>query len=529
MLKRVFRVVALMLFVVTLFGCAKVTDDDLPRTTETISVPQAGHSESQPEPAESQPSNTEETEPHSRYKISATSSIESDFDYFGIGMEPAKDALALSDLCAIFPDEEQHYLYFKIPEDTEHAAYRIDTMRINGVEYELQLLEVDGSYQKYAVADWRLDEDNTYEISEIHFYNEKNSADKQTYNTTLECIVFINDEQYYFQQEHRYHITLEGTLFESVYQFNKDKNAFQDLWNNLIAKPSGLDEDDRSFFYFAFNCYDTDREIKFTPSEILQLEVEYNQLTYAYEGKDKNQAENITPMSKKSTEVITPDDFEVTSNSKYSNKKIYKYNTINRLDDATLERNKNAENAKTLEYAARSYDWAVQFGDRYGYSNRRLEAGWLFGKTYDVLYTQIEDFKAIHIVYRYDGKKFDLDTDSLIADEPVTVPEVVIKPTPKEKEEHNEKVIIDDPELTRWEKFIELVKLKFKPNWKTIVLIVIVVIVLAVVLVIRIRFGRIFRNKRLSSAVKELIQDRDSDALEEIIEDVIDQSERDDD
>lgn len=510
MQKRVFRVIALLCFIMTLFGCGKVTDDDLDPHKESISV--------------SQPSTSENATPRSRYIISATSSIVNDLEYFGIEMTAAEDDLALSDLCAIFPDEEQYYLYFKMPEDTEYSAYRVDTMCVNDWEYTLQRLEVDGSYQKYAVEGWHLAEDDVYEISEIHFYNEKDPDDKQTYNMSQECIVYINDEQYYFQQEYRYHITLAGTLFESVYQFNKDKNVFQDLWNNAIAKPSGLDEDDRSFFYFAFNCYDVDRNIHFVPDDILRLEVAYNQLTYAYEGKDKDQKENIKPEVKEISEVIEPDEVEVFSDGKYSNKKIYKYHTINRLDDATLDRNKDAENAKTLEYAARSYDWAVQFGNSSGYPNRNIEAGW-FGKTYDILYTQIEDFKTIHIVYRYGGKVFDLNTNSLIAEVPVTVPEDVDKPTKPEKEEHRIKVILEDKDKTLFEKIVEIYRLE----QKLITVVIIAVILGAVVLLVRIRFGKLFRNRRLSAAVKELIQDGDSDAIEEIIEDIFDPDERDED
>lgn len=40
MRKRVFLAFTLLFFVPTLFGCAKVTDDDLPPVTETISASQ---------------------------------------------------------------------------------------------------------------------------------------------------------------------------------------------------------------------------------------------------------------------------------------------------------------------------------------------------------------------------------------------------------------------------------------------------------------------------------------------------------
>lgn len=500
MKKKAYLLCLTALLAISLFGCARVTDEKLPASKTEVEIPV-------PEPA-----NTD-SEQRSRYIINEESTIASDLEYFGIEMVNGDSALALSDLCAIFPDEKQYYLYFRMPKDSEYDAYRIDSMCINGRDCAVELLEIDGSYQKYAISDWTVSADNVYEISEIHFWNEKDSADVQTYNMSQECVVYINDEQYYFSQEYRYHITLAGRNLEAVYQFNKEKNVFQDLWYNIIAKPEGLDEDNRSFFYFAFNCYDVDRDIKFTPDEILQLDVEYTQLTYAYEGKEDEAAKNPDPQTKQMSETIKPDNIKVVSDSKYSNKKIYEYNTIYRLDDATLEQNKDAENAQTLEFASREYEWAVAFGDRWGYTHRTHEdKGGTYGVwpwlKYDVQFTQVEDFNAIHIVYRHDGKVFDLNTNSLVADTPTTIIEPTEKPTREEKEEYREEVIRQDDDLNWFEKIVAIYHIK---GW-------VIGIALAAVLILIARFWikSKIQKKQIKAAVKDLIEDGDTDGIKDL-------------
>ena len=503
MKKKTYLLYLTALFAVSLFGCTRVTDEDIPSQKVEIETPVS-------EPVSSI------SEPTSRYIINKESAITSDLEYFGIEMVNGDVTLALSDLCAIFPDEEQYYLYFRMPEDNEYDAYRINSMCINGRDHVVELLEIDGSYQKYAISDWTVSADNVYEISEIHFRNEKDPADTQTYNMSQECVVYINDEQYYFSQEHRYHITLAGRNIEAVYQFNKEKNVFQDLWYNLIEKPEGLDEDNRSFFYFAFNCYDVDRDIKFTPDEILQLDVKYDQLTYAYEGKEKAAAENPDPQIKAMTQRIEPDNIKVVSDSKYSNKKIYEYDTIYRLDDATLEQNKDAENATTLEFASREYEWAVAFGDRWGYTHRTTkDNGGTYGllsKNYDVQFTQIEDFNAIHIVYRHDGKVFDLNTNSLIADTPTTIVEPAEKPTRDEREKYRKEVIMQDDELNWLEKFIAIYHIK---GW-----VIGIALAVALILIVRFWIKSKIQKKQIKAAVRDWIEDADSDGIKDLEKDV---------
>lgn len=310
------------------------------------------------------------------------------------------------------------------------------------------------NYHKYLLESPEITDNHEYEITAFNFINEKKKEDSHKYNISMLCEIKADEEAIVFIQEHRYHITLAGKLFESVYQFNKERNGFVDLWNKTIGNIEGLDEDERSFFYFAFDCYDVDNGNEFEPDDILRLDVEYNQFTYAYEGKDKELAINIVPEKKYIEKKIEPDEISVTSTDKRSNKKIYKYNTINKLDDANLEKNRDSENATTLQYAARAYDWAVMIGDQYGYTNKNLEAG-LISKKYDINYVLIEDFKAIHIVYRYEGEIYDLNTNSLIAETPISVTEDVEKPTPDEVDDHNDYIIDTNEELSWFEKFIK--------------------------------------------------------------------------
>ena len=274
--------------------------------------------------------------------------------------------------CGRITDEDCFYVYFKMPLDDEYNAYRVKSIVMNNREYDLTLLDSNENYHKYLLESPEITDNHEYEITAFNFINEKKKEDSHKYNISMLCEIKADEEAIVFIQEHRYHITLAGKLFESVYQFNKERNGFVDLWNKTIGNIEGLDEDERSFFYFAFNCYDIDKDIEFKPEDILRLDVEYNQLTYAYEGQDKEVAANIVPEKKPIEKIIEPDEISVTSRGKRSNKKIYKYNTINKLDDANLEKNRDAENAKVLQYAARSYDWAVMIGDQYGYPNKQI-------------------------------------------------------------------------------------------------------------------------------------------------------------
>lgn len=470
-------------------GCGRITDVEMPDNTQTIIIPSNA----------SETSTSEEIEPTSKYCITKTSSLEEDCRKIGFDITAEDMALALADIKFIFPDEDKFYVYFKMPLDDEYNAYRVESIVMNNWEYNLTLLDNNGNYHKYLLESLRITDNHEYEITEFNFINEKKEEDGHKYNLDMLCEIKADEEFILFTQEHRYHITLAGGLFESVYQFNKERNGFVDLWNKTIGNIEGLDEDERSFYYFAFNCYDIDRDIKFTPEDILQLDVEYNQLTYAYEGDNEELAENIEPEKKFIEKTIEPDGTKVISTGKRSNKKIYEYDTINKLDDVNLERNKDEENAKVLQYAARENDWAVMVGDQYGYPKKRLEAGVWFNKKYDINYTLIEDFEAIHIVYRYEGEVFDLNTNSLIAERPDTVIEPVQPATKPEKNDYDKYTIVTDKDMSWFEKFIKL------GNRDKIIIVVCILSIFVGVGYIFLKFKKKNKETGLIEQVKELL------------------------
>lgn len=497
-MKKVRLVWWIVISLLLLSGCNTVPSESAASSVNKSSVAQSEASSSTSE------STSFIAEPTSRYKINEHSTIESDFGYFAIDMVPDKTSLALSDICAIFPDENCFYIYFTMPEDTENNAYRAKTITINGYKYDLVFLEVNGGYQKYAVNDMRVSEDNSYEITEIDYTNENDAEDTWTYNISQVCTVALDDESLVFQQEHHYSIVLQGQLFESIYQFNKDKNVFEDLWNNVIHNTDGMDVDKRSFFYFAFKCYDRERGIHFRPDDILSLDVEYNQLSYTYEGKNKDEAKSIKPAIKEIEQTIEPDEVKVVNDSKYSNKKMYKYNTINKLTDADLSKNVGNANAKTLQTAAKSYDWAVQFGNQQGYPYKLQEVGFIF-KTYDYEYTQIEDFKSINIIYRYDGETYNLKTANLIADTPVTITEKVEKATEKEIIEYDDEVTDQNSELNWFEKQAEKISRRVEPI-KIYITIAAILVLFGIVIGLRISGSHKKKLRIDDSSIEEFAQ-----------------------
>ena len=272
-----------------------------------------------------------------------------------------------------------------------------------------------------------------------------------------------------------------GQPFESIYQFNKDNNVLVDLWGKAVGDVELLDEDKRSFFYFAFNCYDTERDIYFEPDDILQLDVKYNRFTYEYQGKEET--ENINPDSKEVEQRIEPDERKIAGgDEKRSNKKLYIYNTINRLSEADLSKDVSSTNAAVLRQAAKKYDWAVQFGAEEGYPYKNTEAGILWNHQYDINYTEIEDFNAIHIVYRYEGRRVSTGTNSLIYEETI----VVSEPTDdkrnreeKKKDENNWALVklLEDEDLSFLKKNIEIIKLYAKPVLPFVLTILVIMLI----------------------------------------------------
>ena len=412
--------------------------------------------------------------------ITDTSAISADFKVFNLEMNEQNDDLALSDLVIMFPVEECFYIYFTMPADQDTYAYRVKDMVINEKCCELELIGVEGYYQKYKLygVEEIITDDNLYQISRINLYNENNKEETYTYNIRQNVTAVLDEEKFFFEQEYFHNITLKGQMFESIYQFNEENNVLVDLWSKVIGDVERLDEDRRSFFYFAFKCYDTERKIHFKPEDILQLDVEYMRLSYEYMGEDSEIANNLEPEKNEISESIKPDARYITSSDKRSNKKAYKYNTINKLSEADLTQNIGNANAEILRQAAKQYDWAVQFGAGDGYIHKSNEAG-IWNKTYDINYTEIEDFKTIYIVYRHEGKTISTKTNSLILEKSTEVVEMIPeKPSKNEERQYDLHTVWQDENLMFYDKIVKSLHLILEPSIPWIILMLIVIGVL---------------------------------------------------
>ena len=120
-------------------------------------------------------------------------------------------------------------------------------------------------------------------------------------------------------------------------------------------------------------------------------------------------------------------------------------------------------------------------------------------------FTQVEDFNAIHIIYRHDGKVFDLNTNSLVADTSTTIIEPITKPTGEEKEEYRKEVILQDDDLNWFEKIIAIYHLK---GW-----VIGIVLAAILILIVWLWFKNKIQKKQIKKAVKDLIEDGDTDGL----------------
>lgn len=432
-----------------------------------------------------------DSKPSGKYKIGEDTSIESDFEILGLELKAGPSELALTDIKCAFPDENLTYFYFNMPCDTEQAAYRVDSIVIDGYSYAAKELVVRDYYQKYAIENLRESTEGVYEISKVKFSNLKNPDDTQTMNLARNITMGIGDSGFVFTQEYLYSILLQGQCFESVYQFNKENNVLVDLWAHVIGDLDLLDGDKRSFFYFAFNCYDTERGVHFTPQDILQLDVEFTRMSYQYEGKDAEQAKNIQPVSDVVQDTISPDVVKkvTAADEKRSNERLYVYHRINRLSEADLTKNVSDSNALVLAEAARQYDWAVQFGDQQGYPYKITDVKSLTGHKYDISYTRVKDFKTIHIVYRQNGRTISTKTESLVKDTTEQTVELVRKPTPSEKLEYEKEKIRQDKSNNVFGKAISYLSLYAQTYaWQ------IVFGVLAIVLILLGWLG--FRNRK---------------------------------
>ena len=459
---------------------------------------------------ETNPENTEATvTTQERYKFNDNSAIEADFELLNMACNEVTQELVFADLAVMFPVEDICYVYYKMPEDISDYKYRISDIVIDEQEFKLELLQAIEGYHKYKFTGFEKirNDENYYRISEVNYYNEVYENDTPTYNIAKNVTITLDEEKFFFEQENEYAITLMGQPFESIYQFNKDNNVLVDLWGKVVGNVELLDEDKRSFFYFAFNCYDTERDIYFNPDDILQLEVEYDRLTYSYQGKEKEEVENLKPIRKDNiSETIKPDEYKVAGeDEKRSNKKLYVYNTINKLSEADLSKDVNSTNAAVLNQAAKKYDWAVQFGAKDGYPYKSTEAGILWKHQYDINYTRMENLKSLQIIYRYEGRKVSTGTDSLIFDEVTTVVEPVKPPSNPDIIKWKLKTIWQEENLFFVEKVIETIKLYAKT------VVPYVLIILVIMLIRNMCKSKLVRavGKQLGNKIIEKIEEKE--------------------
>lgn len=231
------------------------------------------------------------------------------------------------------------------------------------------------------------------------------------------------DGKYFFEQEHVNHIVLTGMLLESIYQFENERGLLRDAWNNLWNNTSIKDGDQRSFYYFAFNCFDREIDHYFTPDEITEIVIDYTINQYTFKGAQDDYREAALTRTEKKIQIVTPETINVTAhNSSNSNDSPYIYNTIYKLSEAEIKENgtgdgKNSElsNSNTLSTAKQAgYDWVVHFGDTEGYRYCESYTDSLFSDSCEIDYTLVEEFSAVSMKYKYQGKKYSVQTDTLV-------------------------------------------------------------------------------------------------------------------
>lgn len=354
------------------------------------------------------------------YQIDETTSIKNDFYHLGIErvQYPNLNDLLRSELISMIYLDTTLYLYMAMPQETDD---QVNYIIINGHKYEndMRLLNMDNNYRKYAFSDFLPAPDSRYVISEIGF---KNPEGRETcYVTEINCQMSAGEEEYFFEQETVNHIVLTGMLLESIYQFENERGLIRDAWNNLWNNTDVKDGDQRSFYYFAFNCFDREIDHYFTPDEITEIVIDYTINQYKFKGAQEDYKEAELARTEKKIQIITPETIEVNAYRDYnSNNSPYIYNTIYKLSEVELkekadDKNNKMSNANTLFTAKQAgYDWVVHFGDTDGYRYCESYTNNLFSDSCEIDYTLVEDFSAISMKYKYQGKKYSVKTDTLV-------------------------------------------------------------------------------------------------------------------
>lgn len=410
MKSKILAICLILIFLLSLFSNANI-DASQPET-----APESGSTED----SGSVPSEGDDTENTiDPYLINETTSIKSDFHHLGIELSRQKyknlQDILRSDLISMLYLDSSLYVYWAMPEDTE---YQVDYMIINDKKYEngTRVLDTNGNYRKYVFSDFEEAADGTYKISEVGFQHPEDKNKKIKYSTKINCKMGSVNEQFTFEQQAENNIVLVGMLLESIYQFENESiwDAWNNCWNNIQAK----DGDQRSFYYFAFNCFDREIDHYFTPDEITLITIDYtiNQYTFLGDKKDYKEA-NLTKKEQK-IQMVTPDTIKVNTNDKWnSNKHPYEYNTIYKLSEADIKDYEKSANYNTLYTAQQAgFEWVVHFGDTNGY---RYAENFTNSKC-DIDFTKVEDFSAINMTYTYQGEEYSVPTDTLVDMEVLT-------------------------------------------------------------------------------------------------------------
>ena len=354
------------------------------------------------------------------YQIDETTSIKNDFYHLGIErvQYPNLNDLLRSELISMIYLDTTLYLYMAMPQETDE---QVNYIIINGHKYEnnVRLLNIDNNYRKYAFSDFEPDPNSCYVISEIGF---KSPDGKEIcYVTEISCKMGLENGKYFFEQETVNHIVLTGMLLESIYQFENERGLIRDAWNNLWNNTEVKDGDQRSFYYFAFNCFDREIDHYFTPDKITEIVIDYTINQYKFKGAQEDYKEAELTRTEQKIQRVTPETIEVNAYRDYnSNDSPYIYNTIYKLSEVELKedanhKNNKMSNANTLSTAKQAgYDWVVHFGDTNGYRYCEIYTNSLFSDSCEIDYTLVEDFSAVSMKYKYQGKKYSVQTDTLV-------------------------------------------------------------------------------------------------------------------
>lgn len=371
-------------------------------------------------------SNLPEDNSENPYRINETTSIKSDFYHLGIELLREKyknlEDILRSDLISMICLDTSLYVYYAMPETTD---YQVSYIIINDKKYEngMRVLDTNGNYRKYVFLDFEKAHDNQYKVTEVGFQNPE--GQKIKYAIEINCKMGDDNGQYFFEQETENKIVLVGMLLESIYQFDNEKGTIRDAWNNFWDNIDKKDGDQRSFYYFAFNCFDREIGHYFTPDEITRIVIDYTINQYKFKGKKSDYVKSELVRKEQKIQVVTPETIHVEAkDERNSNGHAYEYNTIYKLieadikaDSANDDQNDEAANRNTLFTAQQAgFEWVVHFGDtqgyRYSYNFTNNEG--------DVDFTKVEDFAAINMSYTYKGESYSASTDTLVDMEVIT-------------------------------------------------------------------------------------------------------------